>query len=545
MSLIENTSFDAAQRVQIDAPDGRVRGTLSATARVFKGIPYAQPPLGPLRFRPPQPLRRVSDTNARVDVDVDVDVDAYAYAYAHTQAQAQAQAHIDADAFAPAPMQARAAKHDSEPNMLGGADMSEDCLYLNVWSPIAPGDYPVFVWLHGGSNVSGATSQPIYDGAAFARDGVVCVTVGYRLGVFGFLECGEIAGEDYAGSGNNAIRDQTLALQWVRDNIAAFGGDPTRVTLGGESAGAKNVAALIASPHASGLFQSAVLQSGGGETVHSVSEAQAIARSFVAAFAQRYPDMAMDGWRDASAEQLLTVQADVIAAYPRAFPFRSVVDGDVLPFSPEQAVQQGAAASVRLLIGWNRDESVLFASPMMLARLVRRPEADFPITLGELVHTDLDTAQRAMQAEAVRDPSATPFQRRVRVLTAEAYSLPTLAFADAQARAGGVAYVYRFDHVQRSGPFAGFAPHSSELPLTWDQHGDPFFAALFPELGHPSVDMHAAWVAFIRAGVPDIVETSDAAASPRWPPYVLDGIAARQVLVIGHETRLIIRDVET
>jgi len=436
-------------------------------------------------------------------------------------------------------MQARPVKRDSEPSMLGDVAMSEDCLYLNVWSPTAPGSYPVFVWLHGGSNISGATSQRIYDGATFARDGVVCVTVGYRLGVLGFLECGEIAGEDYAGSGNNAIRDQILALQWVRDNIAAFGGDPARVTLGGESAGAKNVAALVASPQANGLFQSAILQSGGGETVHNVSEARAVARNFVAAFAQRYSDMPIDSWRDASAEQLLAVQADVIAAYPRAFPFRSVVGGDVLPFSPLEAVKQGAAASLRLLMGWNRDESMLFASPMMLARLVRRPDADFPITPAEIAHSDMETVQRAVQAEAARDPRATPFQRRVRVLTAEAYSLPTLAFAEAHARAGGIVYVYRFDHVQSSGPFAGFAPHSSELPLMWDQHDDPFFAALFPAMAQLSVDMHAAWVAFIQAGVPDVAGISVAADPLHLPPYVLDGIAARQVLSIGQQARLV------
>lgn len=507
MSLTASPSFDPAQYVQIDAPCGPVRGTITATARIFKAIPYAQPPIGPLRFRPSQALQLATNGLAR-----------------------------DGDAFAAAPMQARPARPDRASSMLGDAAMSEDCLYLNIWSPTVPGAYPVFVWLHGGSNISGATSQPIYDGATFARDGVICVTVGYRLGVFGFLECGEIVGEDFAGSGNNAIRDQIMALQWVRDNIAAFGGDPARVTLGGESAGAKNVAALLASPLAKGLFQSAVLQSGGGETVHSLPEAREVARRFVAAFAQRYPDVPAEGWRDASPEQLLAVQADVIAAYPRAFAFRSVVDGDVLPCSPLQAMQQGAAASVRLLMGWNRDESVLFASPMMLARLGRRPDADFPITAAELVHKEVDIVQRAMQMEAECDPLATPFQRRVRVLTAEAYSLPTLALAEAQARAGGAVYLYRLDLVQSGGPFAGFAAHSSELPLMWDKYDDPFFKALFPTIEQPSVDMHAAWVAFMQNGAPD---NTNLPTSTPWPPYVLDGTVTRQVLSIGRQTALL------
>src|SRR5207244_2061062 len=156
-----------------------------------------------------------------------------------------------------APQPADAGFFPGDPDAMPPVPMSENCLCLNVWAPATGGPYPVLIWLHGGSQVLGGTARPVYDGAAFARQGIVCVTVGFRLGIFGYLELGELLGPDYAGSGNDGLADQLAALRWVRDNITAFGGDIGRVTLGGESAGAKNVAALMASPLARGLFQAA------------------------------------------------------------------------------------------------------------------------------------------------------------------------------------------------------------------------------------------------------------------------------------------------
>jgi para-nitrobenzyl esterase len=242
--------------------------------------------------------------------------------------------------------------------LLGDAPCSEDCLYLNVWTPSEPGPHPVFVWIYGGGNISGATSEPIYDGRNFARSGVVCVTVGYRVGAFGFLELGELLGAEFRGSGNNAIRDQILALQWVRDNIGAFGGDPSRVTVGGESAGGKSVSALLATPSARGLFHAAIIESGGGQTVHDVEQANSVTELLMRQL--RSIVSASDALFVASATELLTAEQRTLAAYPRSFAFRAVVDGQTLPDQPLRAVVTGASHDIRVLIGSNRDESLLF-----------------------------------------------------------------------------------------------------------------------------------------------------------------------------------------
>jgi para-nitrobenzyl esterase len=296
---------------------------------------------------------------------------------------------LDAFSFAPAPMQPPFPVAVSSATLLGDATCSEDCLYLNVWTPVEPGPHPVFVWIYGGGNISGATSEPIYDGSNFARSGVVCVTVGYRVGAFGFLELGELLGGKFRGSGNNAIRDQILGLQWVRENIGALGGDPSRVTVGGESAGAKSVSALLATPSARGLFQSAIIESGGGQTVHAVEEAKTVTELFMREL--RSINSASDALFVASATELLTIEQRTIAAYPRSFAFRAVVDGQTLPDQPLRAVATGASRDVRVLIGSNRDESLLFL-PRALADLHRADKAaSLPISSHELAQLDVQT----------------------------------------------------------------------------------------------------------------------------------------------------------
>lgn len=201
---------------------GVLRGGQQAGVQSFKAIPYAAPPVGSARFlgpQCPQPWAGVRDARR----------------------------------FAPAAMQPRSP-------LAGGLlhSRSEDCLHLNVWAPVAPGPHPVLVWIHGGMQMLDGTANAVYDGAGMAARGVVVVSVGYRIGVFGFLSTVEILGPEYAGSENNALRDVVAALGWVRDEISAFGGDAARVTIAGESAGAKNVCTLLAMPQARPLFSSAI-----------------------------------------------------------------------------------------------------------------------------------------------------------------------------------------------------------------------------------------------------------------------------------------------
>jgi para-nitrobenzyl esterase len=279
------------------------------------------------------------------------------------------------------------------------------------------------------------------------------VTVGYRVGAFGFLELGELLGKGFRGSGKNAIRDQILALQWVQENIGAFGGDRSRVTVGGESAGAKSVCALLATPSARGLFQSAIIESGGGQTVHAVEQANAVTELFMREL--RSINSASDVLFVASAAELLTAEQRTTAAYPRSFAFRAVVDGQTLPDQPLRSVATGASQDVRVLIGSNRDESLLFM-PRALVDLHRTDKAaSLPISSHELAQLDVQTMERMEQRYVQAFPTMTPFQRRFRMLTAEEYWIPTLRITDAHARSGGATWAYRFERPMHGGPFNG------------------------------------------------------------------------------------------
>ena len=212
-------------------------GVLWRTVRVFRGVPFARPPSGALRFRPTETLRAWSGVR-------------------------------DALRFAPAAWQP--GRHSFP--------QAEDCLYLNIWAPEGAGPFPVFVWIHGGGFTGGTSFNAAQNGANFANAGIVCVTVAYRLGVFGFLDVSPLLGPDYAGSADNGLRDLLESLRWVRANIEAFGGDPAQVTIGGESAGAKLTGILMGMSEARDLFTGAVSESGGAERIWPQAEAEAVAR---------------------------------------------------------------------------------------------------------------------------------------------------------------------------------------------------------------------------------------------------------------------------
>ena len=225
--------------VAVHIASGRLVGLKDADGiRRFLGVPYAAPPFGPRRMKPPGPVVAWTGQREAIAFGATPPKPPYAFPF---------------NVLVPEPM-------------IPG----EDCLNLNVWSPLDAADAPVFVWIHGGGFLNGSSAVPQYDGIAFARSGVVCVTINYRLGADGYLDTGD---EDT----NIGVQDQLAALRWVRDNVTAFGGDPTRVTIGGQSAGAMSVAALLACPDATGLFRGAILQSGGGHSAISRSAAQNVA----------------------------------------------------------------------------------------------------------------------------------------------------------------------------------------------------------------------------------------------------------------------------
>lgn len=326
-------------RVSVDAGllEGRVDS--ASGARVFEGIPYAAPPVGELRWRPPQPVPAWSGARP-------------AKRLGHNCVQHQPYGDIHA----------------------ADAGKSEDCLYLNVWTSSSAGSRPVMVWIHGGGFFAGFGGEERHNPGPLVRKGAVVVTLNYRLGPFGFLAHPALAAESpQRSSGNYGLLDQIAALEWVRRNIARFGGDPSRVTIFGESAGAMSVGAIIGSPLAHGLFARAIMESGTG-TVLFRTRAAGEARGLDFARA-----VGVTGTDADAAARLRAVPADtLIAAMLRLAPnpgtpiFWPVIDGWVLPRPVDSAIALGTANVVPVIVGSNRDESMeIFGAPARsVARLV-------------------------------------------------------------------------------------------------------------------------------------------------------------------------------
>ena len=448
--------------VTVRTPLGPLRGEESGGVRTFRGVPFAEPPVGKLRFRP-------------------------------TVAVKQWTAPRDATRFA------AAATQPTDGHTTG----SEDCLYLNVWAPAAKGSYPVYVWIHGGGLVTGTSFDSMYDGSGLAREGIVCVTVAYRLGVFGFLELGPLLGPEYSGSANNGVRDLIAALDWVRQNIEAFGGDPSRVTVGGQSAGAKLTGILMGIPSAKPLFNQMVSESGGAERATPIETSAAVSEGFGKLWrsgtSSAFPAMAT-----ASASSLIRVQTALMDSWPHHFPLRAQIDGSLIPRRLVETIADGSTKGKRLLIGTNRDESAFFVGP--------HPEHDAEAA-------DLANLESAQFLEAYRKyeeiyPQLTVEQRRIRALTAEEYLVPSFRAVEAHVTGGGTAWMYRLDFTEGSGRLGAFTPHSLDVHLVWDRPSPTVAkAAAEVELSH---QMHAAWCAFLRGNAPA------APGIPEWAGYDLD-----------------------
>ena len=299
--------------------NGKLSGTLDDTTGVysFKGIPFAAPPVGELRWKAPQPVQSWSGTR-------------------------------DATRFGPRPMQLPVF---GDMNFRSNG-MSEDCLYLSVWTPDLAGDahLPVMVYFYGGGFIAGDGSEPRYDGAQLARSGIVTVTVNYRLSIFGFFAHPELRAESpQQCSGNYGLLDQNAALLWVRDNIAAFGGDPARVTIAGESAGSMSVNAQMVSPLSKDLIAGAIGSSGGIGALSPVSMDEA--EQIWLDFAEKLDSPSLAALRAIPAEKLLEATRGMGA---REFP--SVIDGNFFPKSPLEILSAGEGARVPLMVGWNSEE---------------------------------------------------------------------------------------------------------------------------------------------------------------------------------------------
>ncbi len=455
---------------------GQVEGVLANGIVSFKGIPFAAAPVGELRWKAPQPVKAWAGVKK-------------------------------ANTFASSCMQ--------DPNFArifgATAAIEEDCLYLNVWTPAkAAGDkLPVLVWIYGGGFVGGMTSIPAYDGTRLAEKGVVLVSVAYRLGVFGFLAHPDLSRESGKGSGNYGLQDMIAGLQWVKANIAKLGGDPSRVTIFGESAGGIAVSMLAASPAAKGLFQRAISESGGnfgspkvanegGLNVPPLKVAQSNGKAFLAKL----------GAADIKAARALGADALQKSVGPGLdVGFGPVFDGDVLPGDQYQLYQAGRFNDTPVLIGTNSDEGALFARPGVTAASF---ESEIRAGYGAKANVILAANPHATDAEAAVSAK--------NIFRDTAFAWPTWTWASLQSAKGkGKAYVYYFDVRNAQSPNG--ATHAAEIGYVFGNLGGPgagpagLAGPPRPEDLAVSDLMSRYWVNFAKNGDPN------GPGLPAWPAF--------------------------
>ena len=455
----------------------------SATGvRVFLGVPFAAPPVGEQRWRPPQPVAPWTGERAAMV----------------------------------------AGPPCIQPALGGGRvpDTSEDCLTLNVWTPATPGTMPaerrpVLVWIHGGAFFLGRSAQPETDGTELARRGTVVVSIEYRLGPFGFLAHPALDAESPRRvSGNYGLLDQIAALRWVQRNIARFDGDSTRVTVAGVSAGGMSVGMLLASPLAAGLFQRAIMESGTGVGFATPLDAPPGRRSAHAAGTALARAAGIDGTgpeaaaalRRATPKQILDALARVRNPRQTDTEFRPNVDGWALPRPVERAVAERKANRVPVLVGGSADEGTMF---------LRAPPVSSVASVDSMRRADwgAGAADIARYYPVARDEDLLP--QAVRLLGDSLFGVQPRVFAWTAAAQDWPVYLYRFTRRAASGPAAALgAFHSSEIGFVFGRAPSPrSVAGQAPYDARLAETMSSAWLAFIGTGDPN------GTGLPRWPRY--------------------------
>jgi para-nitrobenzyl esterase len=463
---------------------GAVRGIYDQGGASFKGIPFAAPPVGQQRFAAPvlpQPWDGVRE----------------------------------ASAFSPTPPQVGSSLQampglDLSPIIGEGWRRGEDYLTLNIWTP-DPGarGLPVMVFIYGGAFVAGASSTPLYDGARFARDGVVLVSFNYRLGIEGFLWLGE-------GDTNLGLRDQIAALTWVQNNIAAFGGDPDKVTLFGESSGALSVDTLLSVSSAAGLFHRAISQSGGGQHTMSIEQAARVTARLGEILGI---NPTREGLASFSPEQLIAAQSQLLpgsldlTTAQDVDPtggltlFLPVRDGDLISAQPVDAVRRGASAKVNLLIGANSQEMNLYYVPTGVVSLFDSDEK-----VSQSIPNRHPEPEKLVATYRANRPRAASGELLSAIMTDWMFSIPSVRLAEAHAPHVGGTYLYEFAWPSPTYGGKMGACHGLELGFVFDTLDTPGLIGPIGLVGeNPPVELarrvHHTWITFATTG------------DPGWTPY--------------------------
>ena len=463
-----------SQHPVVHVRDGAVRGKAESGVWAFLGIPYAASPFGARRMRPPQPVQ-----------PWDGERDATAYGPTVPKGDYPPQyARLFPEVLIP----------------------GEECLNLNVWTPDATAALPVLVWIHGGAFMNGSGSVGAYNGAAFARDGVVCVTINYRLAAEGFLLLDD-------GIANLGLLDQLAALRWVQANIAAFGGDPARVTVAGESAGAMSVITLLSMPQAEGLFTQAIAQSGAAAHTLTHDQAQMVSGYLTSTLGVPADREAI---RAVPLDKLVRAASDLVVEVQTApdpakwgslalslLPFAPAVDSEVLPQEPLAAIAAGQGKDVRLLIGSNRDEARLFFVA--------------PASIDLIDDATLEAAASAYGLSAdslilyrAGRPGASAGDILAAVITDWFFAIPAIRVAEARTGAANApTWMYRFDHPAPEDSHRFGASHAAEVPFVFNTISQQDLHPLIGDTPSQAVAdrTHNAWVEFITHG------------DPGWPAY--------------------------
>jgi para-nitrobenzyl esterase len=470
-ALFSIAPFALSQIRNVKSTGGQLQGVVVDGVASFKGIPFAAPPVGDQRWKAPEPSKAWTGVRK-------------------------------ADAYAPGCMQ------DSSMVKMVGASVgvSEDCLYLNVWTTAkTPGEkQPVMVWIHGGAFVGGMTGTPMFDGTKFAQKGVVLVSIAYRLGVFGFMAHSELSRESGKGSGAYGIQDMIAGLQWVQNNIAQFGGDPSCVTIFGESAGGIAVGMLSAAPAAKGLFQRAISESGGsfapprianeaGQNVPSLKLAESSGESFL-----KKLDVAdMKAARALPADQIQKAAGGGMGGGSSFWP---VADGYAIPGDPYELFLKGRFNDTPILVGTNSNEGGLFSrGPVTSDAFEKQIRSGY----GERADVILSAYPHTTDAEASR-ASADVFREF-------AFAWPTWAWARMQTQKGkGKAFVYYYDHRTPDSPNG--ANHAAEVAYVFGNFGGGAGAPSSEDLALSNL-IRSYWINFARTGNPN------GPGLPQWPAF--------------------------